>query len=69
MDTGTRSLVKAGSWRVIASSTTVGLIYLFTSQLILAMTLGILELVLKLAFYWAHERAWQQVDWGRPRIP
>ncbi|MBD3261544.1 MAG: DUF2061 domain-containing protein [Candidatus Altiarchaeales archaeon] len=62
--TRARSLVKAVSWRVIATLTTVGLIFLFTGKLVLALEVGAIEVVLKILFYYLHERGWSLVGWG-----
>ncbi len=64
-----RSIAKAISWRVIASLTTTGLVYLFTGRLALAAGVGVLEAGLKMLFYYLHERAWQHISWGQPAHP
>lgn len=67
-DTNTRSLVKGFSWRLVATTTTIIIVYLFFGRLDLAIAAGALEWVAKIALYWAHERAWFKVKWGRKRI-
>ena len=67
-DTNTRSIVKGFSWRLVATTTTIIIIYLFFGRLDLAIAAGALEWVSKIALYWAHERAWFKVKWGRRRI-
>lgn len=63
----TRSLFKALSWRIIATSTTAGIAYFVTGQIELALAIGGIEFLLKLAFYYIHERAWQLVPIGTIR--
>ena len=60
-----RSVLKTVSWRIIATSTTMFLVYIFTGQLELTASVGIGELVLKLIFYFLHERGWNRVAFGR----
>jgi len=67
-DTNTRSLVKGFSWRVVATTTTIIIVYFFFGRLDLAIAAGALEWVAKIILYWAHERAWFKVKWGRKRI-
>lgn len=67
-DTNKRSIVKGMSWRVFATTTTVIIVYVFFGRLDLAIAAGILETVAKVALYWAHERAWVKIKWGRKRI-
>ena len=67
-ETNKRSIVKGISWRLIATGTTVIIIYLFFGRLDLAIAAGLIESVLKIGLYWAHERAWFKVRWGKKRI-
>lgn len=67
-DTNTRSLVKGFSWRVVATTTTIIIVYIFFGRLDLAIAAGALEWVAKIALYWGHERAWFKIKWGRKRI-
>ena len=67
-DTNTRSIAKGISWRVVATTTTIIIVYVFFGRLDLAIAAGMIETVLKVMLYWAHERAWQRVRWGRKRI-
>ena len=60
-----RSALKTVSWRIIATSTTMFLVYIFTGQLELTAGVGIGDLVLKLIFYFLHERGWNRVAFGR----
>jgi len=67
-DTNKRSIVKGISWCIVATSTTIGIVYVFFGRLDLAIAAGILETVLKVGLYWAHERAWFKIKWGRKKI-
>ena len=60
-----RSGAKAITWRVIATTTTMFLVYFFTGELDLSVGVGVFDVLLKLAFYFLHERAWERVWYGR----
>lgn len=64
-----RSVVKAISWRLVATLTTMGVVFLFTRQLALAAGVGAVEVVLKLIFYYCHERMWDWIGWGKLKHP
>lgn len=64
-ETNTRSIAKAISWRAIATCITVSIAYLFTGEVTLALEIGGLDMVLKLAAYFFHERAWGKVRMGK----
>ncbi|MEA3521896.1 MAG: adenylyl-sulfate kinase, partial [Campylobacterota bacterium] len=67
-ETNQRSIVKGISWRVVATTTTIAIVYFFFDRLDLAIAAGMIETVLKVALYWLHERAWFKVRWGRKKI-
>jgi len=60
----TRSLLKTTSWRVIATLTTVILVYIFTGNLSISLGVGSLEVITKTVLYYLHERAWSRVRFG-----
>ena len=64
-DTRSRSLVKALTWRLLASLTTVVIVLLLSGELELALTVGGVEAIAKLIVFYGHERAWSFVRWGR----
>ncbi|MDZ7799145.1 MAG: DUF2061 domain-containing protein [Patescibacteria group bacterium] len=63
-DKSYRSIMKATSWRIIASLTTVSLVYFFTGKLTLSLEIGGLEIIFKILFYYFHERIWNKSKWG-----
>jgi len=67
-ETNRRSIAKGISWRVVATSTTIIIVYVFFGRLDLAIAAGMLETILKVALYWGHERVWHQVRWGKKKI-
>ena len=60
-----RSGAKSVTWRVIATTTTMFIVYFFTGELDLSLGVGVFDVLLKLAFYILHERAWDRVGYGR----
>ncbi len=68
-----RSILKAITWRLIASGTTFMLAFLIFSGtgcedvLQKSTIVAGLELLIKLAMYYLHERAWQMVPRGTVR--
>ena len=67
-ETNLRSVIKAVSWRALATLTTFCLVWVFTGKIELALTVGGLEVVLKMLIYFFHERGWNRVRWGRRDI-
>jgi len=67
-ETNRRSIVKGISWRVLATTTTIIIVYVFFGRLDLAIAAGMIETVLKVVLYWAHERAWFKIRWGKKRV-
>jgi len=67
-ETNTRSIVKGISWRVVATTTTIIIVYVFFGRLDLAIAAGVMETVFKVVLYWLHERAWFKIRWGKKRI-
>lgn len=59
-----RSLLKATSWRVLATLTTTIIAFFITGEVATALTIGSIEFVLKFLIYYLHERAWQLVPRG-----
>tara|TARA_Y100001934_G_C12143813_1_gene673845 strand:+ start:684 stop:893 length:210 start_codon:yes stop_codon:yes gene_type:complete len=60
-DTHLRSLLKAFSWRVVATLTTATIAYAVTGRLDTAALIGSIEFILKFFIYYAHERVWEWV--------
>ncbi len=62
-----RSVLKAFSWRVIATLTTALIAYAITGELDTAIMIGAIEFVAKMFLYYMHERAWQLLPRGTIR--
>mgnify|MGYP005657648185 FL=1 len=62
-----RSLLKALSWRVVATTTTAIIAWFITGDVATAIAIGSIEFVAKFFIYYGHERAWQLVRRGTIR--
>tara|TARA_R100001369_G_scaffold91655_1_gene133590 strand:+ start:780 stop:1040 length:261 start_codon:yes stop_codon:yes gene_type:complete len=60
-----RSILKTISWRVVGTLATVTISYFITGTLALAFSIGGIELVSKMVLYFFHERAWNNLKWGK----
>ena len=67
MDTHRRTAVKAVSWRIHATIITGCVTLIVTGKMTLALSIGLLDSIVKLGIYYAHERAWNRVSFGRAR--
>ncbi len=67
-ETNVRSIAKGITWRVVATGTTVIIVYVFFGRLDLAIAAGMIETILKVGLYWGHEKIWQRVRWGKKKI-
>ncbi len=68
-ETKKRSILKAISWRTWATLTTAILVFMFTGEFALAITVGLLEVFAKMALYFFHERLWQKIGFGKKEVP
>jgi uncharacterized membrane protein len=68
-ETRRRSLAKSLSWRVLAALITAAVAFAMTGELEFAAKIGLLDTLVKLFIYFAHERAWNRVGYGKVRAP
>jgi uncharacterized membrane protein len=59
-----RSLFKALSWRATATCATLIISFLITGSFAIAFKIGAAEILIKIALYYFHERAWLFFDLG-----
>lgn len=59
-----RSLIKAATWRIAATVTTVLIAYIFTGSWPISLGIGFAEVLSKIAIYYFHERLWNKIKWG-----
>ncbi|CAM3479807.1 DUF2061 domain-containing protein [Arcobacter aquimarinus] len=60
-----RSVVKTISWRTVGTLDTMIISYFVTGNLVMAASIGTIELVTKMVLYYFHERAWNKLSFGR----
>lgn len=59
-----RSVVKAISWRITASVTTMIISYFITGNLDVALKIGLIETLMKIYLFYLHERLWSNIKFG-----
>lgn len=64
METKRRSLIKALSWRVWATLMTMLVSFIVTRELSFAVSIGLLDTVVKFTSYFVHERVWSKISYG-----
>ena len=60
----TRTILKTVTWRVLATCTTMLVVYLFTKRLTLSLGIGVVEVTIKMLIYFLHERLWLKIKLG-----
>jgi adenylylsulfate kinase len=69
MESHTRSITKAVSYRFLGSAVTALIIFVLTGKGGLSLKGGALDMVLKIAAYFVHERIWDRIEFGRSKPP
>ena len=64
MESHKRTVIKAMSWRVIATLVTFTVTYCVTKELVLATGIGLADGVIKIFAYYSHERIWNRIGFG-----
>ena len=64
-----RSVVKAISWRTVGTIDTIIVSYFITGNLVMAASIGTIEVITKMALYYFHERAWNKLSFGKVKAP
>lgn len=63
-----RSILKTISWRVWATLSTAIIVFLFTGDFLLSLSVGGVEVIAKLVLYFMHERLWNRIRFGKKEI-
>lgn len=69
MESHIRTIIKAFSWRFIATLVTFTVAWVVTKKLTFAAEIGIADSLIKLGAYYFHERAWIGVKFGQLKKP
>lgn len=60
-----RSLVKSLSYRIFGTLSSFIVAYAITGKGSLSALIAFWETILKIGIYYAHERTWNKIAWGR----
>jgi len=63
--TKARSFTKSLSYRIFGTLSSWAVVYVITGKGSLATLIAFWETVVKVVIYYYHERAWNQIRWGR----
>jgi uncharacterized membrane protein len=69
MESNSRSIAKAVSYRFLGSACTSLIFFVLTGKPALSLGAGALDVVLKIAAYFVHERIWAHINFGRVKPP
>ena len=53
------------TWRIITTGGMFVAVWVFTGQATIAAGAACIEAIVKMALYYAHERVWNKIKWGR----
>jgi uncharacterized membrane protein len=63
-----RSIVKAVSYRITGTVTTILISWAITRQVKFALSIGFADVFIKILVYYLHERVWNNIKLGRKTI-
>jgi uncharacterized membrane protein len=69
VETHSRSIAKAVSYRLLGSIVTGGIVYFFSGDAKISAGVGAIDVVAKIGLYFLHERLWNYISFGRQRPP
>lgn len=69
MESTTRSIAKAVSYRLLGSLSTALIVFIFSGNPKVSVGVGLADMVMKIALYYLHERLWNHISFGRQRPP
>jgi uncharacterized membrane protein len=69
MESNVRSIAKAVSYRMLGSICTALIVFVFSGNIRTSVGVGALDVVMKIALYYLHERLWNHIPFGRQRPP
>ena len=59
-----RSVAKTISWRTVGTLDTIIISYFITGNLVMAASIGSIEVITKMILYYFHERVWNRLKFG-----
>ncbi len=61
--------MKAVTWRVGGTFVTILTAWLLTGKPTLSVGIGLLDSAVKVGAFYVHERVWNRLSFGRPKLP
>lgn len=58
------SFIKGITWRIVATTDTVLLSYIYTGHIGNSLKIGFIEVFTKIFLFYLHERIWLRIKWG-----
>ena len=68
MESHARSIIKAVTYRAFGSASTALIVFFFTQNAKASLGAGVVDSVVKIVLYFLHERVWDVIPFGRPKI-
>ena len=69
MESHSRSLAKAVSYRVCGSAVTGVIAYVLTGKPMVSGGIALADMLSKIVLYFLHERLWEHIQFGRTKAP
>lgn len=69
MESHYRSIVKAITWRACATVVTITVAWACLREIDQALTIGVLDTLIKIGVFYSHERLWLRLNFGRSKPP
>lgn len=69
MDSHSRSIAKAVSYRVLGSLATGVIYFALSGDWKTSVGAGLLDSIVKIGLYFVHERLWNHIQFGRQKPP
>ena len=69
MESNSRSIAKAISYRLLGSLSTALIVFVFSGNATVSIGVGAVDMVTKIALYYLHERLWNYISFGRQKPP
>jgi uncharacterized membrane protein len=64
-DKWSRSGIKLFTWRIVITITNFSIVYFVSGSIQAGVAFMTIATVINIVLYWLHERAWNQVVWGK----
>jgi len=69
VETHVRSIVKAITWRTGGTVVTFAVAWIVLGNFERAVKIGVLDTIVKIGAFYAHERIWNRLNFGKKKLP